>query len=528
MIEDTPQELIHDLLTQAVFGNHPLGRPVLGERGGDRQRLPTLDRRLPPRALRARQRRRRRGRESRARAASSRSSRAWRRRSARPDGARAARAPWVSAPPPRLAFQRKDTEQYHLCLGAPGISRSDKRRFAASILDGILGGSASSRLFQEIREKRGLAYTVYTFSSQYADTGQIGVYVGTRAENLGACLEIVARADRGRRGRRCHRGRARPREGEPQGPDHALDGDDVEPHEPAREVGHHRQRAPRPRPHPRPRSTQSTRRASPSSTGALLARERLVRRGGGAEREARAQSRRAGLSRPHLGRGGVKVLLYGADGKVGSALTPKLGGAQGTRLRRPDSGDQPRRDGHDAAIDFTRPDAVRKNVEGCLQAGIPCVVGTTGMGPADLASFDELARRRDIACFVAPNFAVGAVLMMRFAAEAAKYLPRGEIVELHHETKVDAPSGTAKATAEAMPGDVPIHSVRLPGPHRASGSPPRGRRGAPDDPSRHSFSGGVRAGSAARAGQAVEPSAGRHRRARKSPGVRFKWCSAKS
>jgi predicted Zn-dependent peptidase len=111
----------------------------------------------------------------------------------RPAGRRpAARAPWVNPPAPRLAFQRKDTEQYHLCLGAPGLSRSDKRRFTASILDGILGGSASSRLFQEIREKRGLAYTVYTFSSQYADTGQIGVYVGTRAENLRPCLEIVA------------------------------------------------------------------------------------------------------------------------------------------------------------------------------------------------------------------------------------------------------------------------------------------------------------------------------------------------
>jgi predicted Zn-dependent peptidase len=104
----------------------------------------------------------------------------------------AARAPFVSAPAPSLRFQRKDTEQYHVCLAAPGISRSDKRRFTASILDSVLGGSASSRLFQEIREKRGLAYSVYTFSSQYADTGQIGVYVGTREENLGACLEIVA------------------------------------------------------------------------------------------------------------------------------------------------------------------------------------------------------------------------------------------------------------------------------------------------------------------------------------------------
>jgi predicted Zn-dependent peptidase len=97
----------------------------------------------------------------------------------------------VAPPGPSLRFQRKETEQYHVCLAAPGISRSDKRRFAASILDGVLGGSASSRLFQEIREKRGLAYSVYTFSSQYADTGQIGVYVGTREENLAPCLDIV-------------------------------------------------------------------------------------------------------------------------------------------------------------------------------------------------------------------------------------------------------------------------------------------------------------------------------------------------
>jgi predicted Zn-dependent peptidase len=79
-----------------------------------------------------------------------------------------------------------------VCLGAPGIARSDRRRFTASILDGILGGSASSRLFQEIREKRGLAYAVYTFTSQYADTGQIGIYVGTREDNLGECLDVVA------------------------------------------------------------------------------------------------------------------------------------------------------------------------------------------------------------------------------------------------------------------------------------------------------------------------------------------------
>jgi predicted Zn-dependent peptidase len=108
-----------------------------------------------------------------------------------PKGTRV-RPPLVKAPPPGLRFQRKETEQYNVCLGAPGISRSDRRRFAASLLDGILGGSASSRLFQEIREKRGMAYAVYSFASQYTDTGLVGVYLGTREENLATCLEITA------------------------------------------------------------------------------------------------------------------------------------------------------------------------------------------------------------------------------------------------------------------------------------------------------------------------------------------------
>ena len=104
-----------------------------------------------------------------------------------------ARKPFGRVPPPGYRFQRKATEQYHVCLGAPGISRRDERRFAASLLDSILGGSASSRLFQEIREKRGMAYSVYSFASQYSDSGQVGLYVGTREENLVECFEIVAR-----------------------------------------------------------------------------------------------------------------------------------------------------------------------------------------------------------------------------------------------------------------------------------------------------------------------------------------------
>ena len=158
----------------------------------------------------------------------------------------------------------------------------------------------------------------------------------------------------------------------------------------------------------------------------------------------------------------MKVLLFGAGGKVGSVLAPALeeAGHEVTRVRR---GDTATPDGHDAAVDFTRPDAVRASVAGCLGAGIPCVVGTTGLAQEDLESFDATAKERGVACFVAPNFAVGAILMMRFAAEAAKHMPHAEIVELHDVRKVDAPSGTAKATAEAMGGQVPIHSVRLPG-----------------------------------------------------------------
>jgi predicted Zn-dependent peptidase len=105
---------------------------------------------------------------------------------------RLARKPAPARDAPRCHFLRKDTEQYHVCLAAPGIRRTDERRHAATLLDAILGGSASSRLFQEIREKRGMAYSVYTYASQFVDAGQVGLYVGTREENLDECMDIVA------------------------------------------------------------------------------------------------------------------------------------------------------------------------------------------------------------------------------------------------------------------------------------------------------------------------------------------------
>jgi 4-hydroxy-tetrahydrodipicolinate reductase len=141
----------------------------------------------------------------------------------------------------------------------------------------------------------------------------------------------------------------------------------------------------------------------------------------------------------------------------------------------------------DVVVDFTRPDAVMDNVRFALEHGIHVVVGTTGVGPADLEEIERRQREHGKAnVIVAPNFAIGAVLMQRFAQQAARFFPAVEIIELHHEGKVDAPSGTALDTAmrltrerteawagpggESMPGvrggeldGVRVHSVRLPG-----------------------------------------------------------------
>jgi 4-hydroxy-tetrahydrodipicolinate reductase len=152
----------------------------------------------------------------------------------------------------------------------------------------------------------------------------------------------------------------------------------------------------------------------------------------------------------------VKVALFGAGGKVGSVLGPALRAAGHEVVDAREEGPA----GCDAAVDFTEPDAVAVNVERCLEAGVPFVIGTTGF---DLDVVDERAREFGLPCFFAPNFSQGAVLMIRLVEEAARTFPRAEIVELHHESKRDAPSGTAKKTAERMGTDPAIHSVRLPG-----------------------------------------------------------------
>jgi 4-hydroxy-tetrahydrodipicolinate reductase len=144
----------------------------------------------------------------------------------------------------------------------------------------------------------------------------------------------------------------------------------------------------------------------------------------------------------------MRILLNGRGGRVGSVLAPGLEAAGHQLVDDVATAD--------AMVDFTKPDAIVANVRAAEAAGVPSVVGTTGW---DLAELSDVR----VAVFYAPNFALGAVLMMRFAEEAARHLDGAAIVELHHEAKLDAPSGTAKLTAERMGGEVPISSVRLPG-----------------------------------------------------------------
>jgi len=159
----------------------------------------------------------------------------------------------------------------------------------------------------------------------------------------------------------------------------------------------------------------------------------------------------------------LRVGVAGAAGRVGRAICDGVEAADDLVLagRADPALDTPLAailGDCDVVVDFTRPDTALDNALACVQAGVHVVIGTTGFDPSPLGQ-----RRGEGNAFLAPNFAIGAVLMMRFATEASKYMAKAEIIELHHDGKLDKPSGTAKRTAELMDGEVPIHSVRLPG-----------------------------------------------------------------
>jgi predicted Zn-dependent peptidase len=208
MYEDDPQDRVFDVLGEAVFGSHPLGRAVIGTAkvvgAATREQLTAFhsERYVPGSVVIAAagsvdhdalvEMAHAAGAADAAQAETDTGADA---NGSSPPSAKR-RAPGAEAIPPdfqrRVRFLEKDTEQYHLCLGGAGLARDDERRFALRVLEGILGGTSSSRLFQEVRERRGLAYSVFCFSNLYAHTGEVGLYVGTRPENLSEALSVLA------------------------------------------------------------------------------------------------------------------------------------------------------------------------------------------------------------------------------------------------------------------------------------------------------------------------------------------------
>ncbi|MFL5908654.1 MAG: M16 family metallopeptidase [Solirubrobacterales bacterium] len=189
MYEDEPQDKVHDVLDRAVFGGHPLGRRVLGEA--------EVISSIPVPEIDAYHRARYTSANIVVAAAGNIDHEGivelTRRHVEPPVAAGEASHEAPQGDGAQVAFQQKDTEQFHICFGGLGIDRADERRYALSVLDAVFGGSTSSRLFREIREKRGLAYAIGSYTQQYADSGLIGIYVGTREDNVRESCEIIGR-----------------------------------------------------------------------------------------------------------------------------------------------------------------------------------------------------------------------------------------------------------------------------------------------------------------------------------------------
>jgi predicted Zn-dependent peptidase len=189
MYEDEPSDKVHDVLDEAVFGDHPLGRRILGEAevissipvpdiGAYHRSHYTGDTIVVAAA----------GNVDHERIAD------LAREHVEPRVGHGGSNGALEAPEAigaRVCFQQKDTEQYHVCFGGPGIDRDDERRYALAILDSTFGGSTSSRLFREVREKRGLAYAVGSYTQQFADSGLVGIYVGTREDNVEEACQVI-------------------------------------------------------------------------------------------------------------------------------------------------------------------------------------------------------------------------------------------------------------------------------------------------------------------------------------------------
>ena len=402
----------------------------------------------------------------------------------------------------------RDTEQAHLVIGSEALDRPDERRFSFGILNHVLGGGMSSRLFREIREERGLAYAVYSFRMPYADSGAFGVYVGTTPHQTSQVLELVREQFAKRRRRRDHARRAWTAPRIHQGLAGTLDG------------GHQQ-------PHGSPRPSRTHRRGTS-----------LAGRDGGAHRcgDPSGRSRRCDRSArwalrhrrgrtircpgPGASRGMTRVAVSGAGGRMGRLVAETVATTKDLELV---AGFDPAHAGTKVAGIVVSADPTvgrgrgRRRIHGA---------GSGAREPCRMASARSPRRRRYLGfrrsshpggahrlgkrspnCLLVPNFSIGAVLMMRFAELAAPHFSASEIIELHHDRKVDAPSGTALTTAARMQAAggkqnrhvesteviagawwrrraagalrSPTRTARPPGSH------PRERRRDVDDPSRH-------------------------------------------
>ena len=465
MYEDEPQDRVHDVLAEAVFGSHPLGRRVLGEA--------EVIASIPIPDIDAYHRARYAGPEIVVGAAGHLDHErivGLTERLVSPEGAGGDQPDMPLRDSAQLCFHQKETEQYHICFGAPGLRRDDERRYALAVLDSIFGGSTSSRLFREVREKRGLAYSVGSYNEQFTDQGLVATYVGTREDNVEEACSII--------GAELARLRSEPVSGEELNrAKESVKG---------RLVLSSESTAAR-----MTRISRATLFGLPiESLDQMLARVDAVEveelTALAAELYGDALQRHPGLGLRRRRRGEVpggtgaglrdlgscviRVGVSGAAGRMGGMVCEAVEAAEGLELAgRADPalgvglgeilGEV------EVVVDFTVPNVALENLRECLAAGVHVVVGTTGF---DLDAAREAAEASAANLFVAPNFAIGAVLMMEVAQKIAPPLPECELIELHHDRKLDAPSGTAKRTAElieAAGGNVhqPIHSVRLPG-----------------------------------------------------------------
>ena len=413
MTEDDPGDCVHDLFAHTMLGDTPLGRPVLGTvdtvNALTRDRIPrfykkhydpthlvvaaagNIDHATVVRQVRtafeqagapARTRRRARSRPR--------------------DGSRALRTAG------RVELLNRKTEQAHVVLGMPGLARTDERRWALGVLNTALGGGMSSRLFQEVREKRGLAYSVYSYTSGFADCGLFGVYAGCRPSQVHDVLKICRdeldqvadrrprrRGDRPRRRPALRLHRAGPgghrRADEPHRQERAVLGRaDVR----RRHAGPDRRRHPGRGPRGGPRCTGAAslavgHRPAEGQAGGPPARSgRLDRRYGRAPSDA--VNGNEAMSK-------LRVAVLGAKGRIGSEAVRAVEAAEDMELvaalGRGDKLEALVEAGAQVAVELTTPASVMGNLDFCVRHGIHAVVGTTGWTDERLAQLKHLAGR---------------------------------------------------------------------------------------------------------------------------------------